>query len=96
MAVFSLLRGFCARLHLGNLAPAPGSNPARKRVGRGAGRFCGRGAAGQNSRPGPGPPRGFAGGQTPLHISTPKFGFVNPYMGGLAWVVGDGCFGGFV
>ena len=67
-------------LHLGSLAPAPGSNTPKKRVGRGraaGGRFCGRGAAGQKSRSGAGMPRGFAGGQTPLHISTPKYGFTN-------------------
>lgn len=67
-------------LHLGNLSPAPGSNQEKKRVGRGraaGGRFCGRGAAGQKSRSGAGFPRGFTGGQTPLHISTPKFGFTN-------------------
>lgn len=67
-------------LHMGNLSPAPGSNKPKKRVGRGralGGRFCGRGAAGQKSRSGSGMPRGFAGGQTPLHISTPKYGFTN-------------------
>ena len=67
-------------IHLGSLSPAPGSNQPKKRVGRGralGGRFCGRGAAGQKSRSGSGIPRGFAGGQTPLHISTPKYGFAN-------------------
>ncbi len=78
---FTSLKKLFSSLHLGNLAPAAGSNQSKKRVGRGravGGRFCGRGAAGQNSRSGAGLPRGFAGGQTPLHISTPKFGFVNP------------------
>ena len=68
---------------MGELSPAAGSNKSKKRVGRGralGGRFCGRGAAGQNSRSGPGLPRGFAGGQTPLHISTPKFEFKTPYL----------------
>jgi large subunit ribosomal protein L15 len=65
---------------MGELSPAPGSKHGKKRVGRGraaGGRFCGRGAAGQKSRSGPGLPRGFTGGQTPLHISTPKYGFTN-------------------
>ena len=72
--------GTMRRLHIGNLSPAAGSNKPKKRVGRGralGGRFCGRGAAGQKSRSGSGIPRGFAGGQTPLHISTPKYGFTN-------------------
>lgn len=67
-------------LHIGQLSPAPGSTRPKKRVGRGrasGGRFCGRGAAGQKSRSGAGFPRGFIGGQTPLHISTPKYGFTN-------------------
>jgi large subunit ribosomal protein L15 len=74
------LTGSLRGLHMGNLSPAPGSNKPKKRVGRGralGGRFCGRGAAGQKSRSGAGMPRGFAGGQTPLHISTPKYGFTN-------------------
>lgn len=74
------LTGSLRRLHMGNLSPAFGSNKPKKRVGRGralGGRFCGRGAAGQKSRSGAGIPRGFAGGQTPLHISTPKYGFTN-------------------
>ena len=74
------LVGSLRSLHMGNLRPAVGSNQSKKRVGRGraaGGRFCGRGAAGQKSRSGAGMPRGFAGGQTPLHISTPKYGFTN-------------------
>ena len=74
------LTGSMRTLHLGSLSPAAGSNKSKKRVGRGralGGRFCGRGAAGQKSRSGAGMPRGFAGGQTPLHISTPKYGFTN-------------------
>lgn len=74
------LTGSLRSLHMGNLSPAAGSNKPKKRVGRGralGGRFCGRGAAGQKSRSGAGMPRGFAGGQTPLHISTPKYGFTN-------------------
>lgn len=79
LGISSIYRSFSS-LHLGSLAPAAGSNQPKKRVGRGravGGRFCGRGAAGQNSRSGAGLPRGFTGGQTPLHISTPKYGFVN-------------------
>lgn len=79
--IIGKLRSSFSTLHLGNLTPSTGSNPSKKRVGRGravGGRFCGRGAAGQNSRSGAGLPRGFTGGQTPLHISTPKYGFINP------------------
>lgn len=64
---------------LHNLAPAPGSRTARKRIGRGlnaGGSMCGRGNAGQNSRSGPGPVPGFAGGQTPLWQRARKLGVV--------------------
>lgn len=77
--IAAICRSFSS-LHLGSSTPAAGSNHPKKRVGRGravGGRFCGRGAAGQNSRSGAGLPRGFTGGQTPLHIATPKYGFVN-------------------
>lgn len=50
-------------------------------MGRGlgsGGRTCGRGNSGQKSRSGPGIPRGFEGGQTPLHFRHPKRGFRHP------------------
>ncbi len=59
-----------------------------KRVGRGMGskgRFSGRGMNGQKSRSGVNIPKGFEGGQTPLHRKMPKVGFNNkwkePLMG---------------
>jgi len=70
-----------ARITLSNLSPAPNSQHAQKRVGRGqgsgSGGTSGRGANGQKSRSGPGPRRGFEGGQTPITKLFPKRGFVN-------------------
>jgi large subunit ribosomal protein L15 len=65
-----------------DLKPAPGSNRARKRVGRGiggkGGKTAGRGTKGQNARS-----RvriGFEGGQMPLLQRVPKQkGFTNPF-----------------
>lgn len=60
---------------LNNLSPSPGARQLARRVGRGlnsGGSMCGRGNAGQNSRSGPGPCTGFAGGQTPLWRRFPK------------------------
>ena len=51
-------------------------------MGRGigsGGKRCGRGSNGQKARSGPGIPRGFEGGQTPLHIRMPKRGHRNPH-----------------
>lgn len=62
---------------LHNLAPSPGSRHAMKRVGRGlnqGGSMCGRGNAGQNSRSGSSPIRGFIGGQTPYWQRARKLG----------------------
>ncbi len=65
-----------------DLKPAPGSNRARKRVGRGiggkGGKTAGRGTKGQKAR------RqiraGFEGGQMPLQRRLPKLrGFNNPF-----------------
>ena len=66
-------------MKLHDLQPAPGSNRRRKRVGRGiagkGGKTAGRGTKGQKSR-GKGKVRvGFEGGQMPLKIRLPKFGF---------------------
>ena len=65
-----------------DLKPAPGSNRARRRVGRGiggkGGKTAGRGTKGQGAR-GTVPP-GFEGGQMPLHLRIPKLkGFNNPF-----------------
>ena len=66
---------------LHNLAKAPGSTKARKRVGRGPGstlgKTCGRGHNGQKSRSGSSIPVGFEGGQMPIHRRLPKRGFTN-------------------
>ncbi len=51
----------------------------KKRLGRGPGsglgKTCGRGHKGQKARSGGFHKIGFEGGQTPLHIRLPKFGF---------------------
>ncbi len=65
-----------------DLAPAPGSKKARKRVGRGNGSghgtYSGRGLKGQKSRSGYSRKPGFEGGQLPLIKSLPrKRGFTN-------------------
>ena len=65
-----------------DLAPAPGSNRRRKRVGRGiggkGGKTAGRGTKGQGARDTI--PVGFEGGQMPLHMRVPKLkGFNNPF-----------------
>jgi large subunit ribosomal protein L15 len=68
------------KLH--DLHPAPGSRKPARRVGRGhgsgRGKTAGRGTKGQKSRAGGNLPAWFEGGQTPLHIRTPKLhGFRN-------------------
>ncbi len=51
----------------------------KRRVGRGIGsglgKTCGRGHKGQKARSGGSVSAGFEGGQTPLNIRLPKFGF---------------------
>ena len=68
-------------MYLNTLKPAKGSNKASKRVGRGIGsglgKTCGRGHKGQNSRTGGGVRVGFEGGQMPLQMRLPKFGFTS-------------------
>jgi large subunit ribosomal protein L15 len=68
------------KLH--DLHPAAGSRKPSRRVGRGhgsgRGKTAGRGTKGQKSRAGGNLPAWFEGGQTPLHIRTPKLhGFRN-------------------
>jgi large subunit ribosomal protein L15 len=70
------------KLH--DLHPAPGSRKPARRVGRGhgsgRGKTAGRGTKGQKSRSGGNIPAWFEGGQTPLHIRTPKLhGFKNRF-----------------
>jgi large subunit ribosomal protein L15 len=65
-----------------DLAPVPGSNRRKKRVGRGiagkGGKTAGRGTKGQKARSKV--PASFEGGQMPLHMRLPKLkGFNNPF-----------------
>ena len=66
-------------MQLNNLSPAEGSIKAKKRVGRGIGsgwgKTCGTGHKGQKSRTGGSVRPGFEGGQMPLQMRLPKFGF---------------------
>ena len=61
------------------LTPAPDSNKAVKRIGRGHGsgngKTAGKGHKGQNARSGGGVRIGFEGGQMPLARRIPKRGF---------------------
>lgn len=66
-------------MRLNTLAPAPGSRPRGKRVGRGIGsglgKTGGRGHKGQHSRSGGYHKVGFEGGQMPIQRRLPKVGF---------------------
>jgi large subunit ribosomal protein L15 len=66
-------------MRLNSLRPAGGSRPSSKRVGRGIGsgygKTGGRGHKGQKSRSGGRIRPGFEGGQQPLQMRLPKFGF---------------------
>ncbi len=66
-------------MQLNTLKPGPGSRSPSKRVGRGMGsglgKTCGRGHKGQKSRSGGRVRPGFEGGQQPLQMRLPKFGF---------------------
>ena len=68
-------------MNLSNLKPAEGSTKTRKRIGRGAGSGLGgtstRGHKGAKSRSGYSKKVGFEGGQMPLQLRVPKFGFKN-------------------
>jgi large subunit ribosomal protein L15 len=68
-------------MRLNTLAPAPGHKREKRRLGRGVGsglgKTGGRGHKGQSSR-GSGKVRaGFEGGQMPLQIRLPKYGFAS-------------------
>ena len=66
-------------MRLNTIKGAEGSRHAAKRVGRGIGsglgKTAGRGHKGQKSRSGGGIRPGFEGGQQPLQMRLPKFGF---------------------
>ena len=77
-------------MRLNTIAPAPGSRPAKKRVGRGIGsglgKTAGRGHKGQRSRSGGYHKVGFEGGQMPLQRRLPKRGFRSKQKGTLGEV----------
>ena len=68
-------------MQIHELTPAPDSNKAVKRVGRGHGsgngKTAGKGHKGQNARSGGGVRIGFEGGQMPLARRIPNRGFNN-------------------
>lgn len=71
-------------MKLHDLHPTPGSRKPSRRVGRGhgsgRGKTAGRGTKGQKARAGGNLPAWFEGGQTPLHVRTPKLhGFKNRF-----------------
>jgi len=88
-------------MRLNTLSPAAGSKASGKRVGRGIdsglGKTAGRGHKGLKSRSGGKVRIGFEGGQMPLKIRLPKFGFTSRIamvtaevrIGELAQVNGD-------
>lgn len=69
-------------MRLNTLKPAEGSHRRSVRVGRGIGsglgKTCGRGIKGSGARKSPNVRPGFEGGQMPLKIRLPKFGFYSP------------------
>jgi large subunit ribosomal protein L15 len=71
-------------MKLHELHPKPGAHQPPRRLGRGhgsgRGKTAGRGTKGQKSRTGASIPAWFEGGQTPLHVRTPKLhGFKNRF-----------------
>ncbi len=66
-------------MHLHTLKPDPRAKTTKVRVGRGIGsglgKTCGRGVKGSGARKSPNVRPGFEGGQMPLKIRLPKFGF---------------------
>ncbi|MBQ9274142.1 MAG: 50S ribosomal protein L15 [Succinivibrio sp.] len=69
-------------MRLDSLKPNPGSRRKAVRVGRGIGsglgKTCGRGVKGAGARKSAHKNPGFEGGQMPLKIRLPKFGFWSP------------------
>ena len=68
-------------MELNNLRPAKGATTSSKRIGRGEGSARGgtstKGHKGAQSRAGFNNKAGFEGGQMPLKLRVPKFGFKN-------------------
>ena len=66
-------------MELNSMRPAAGAKHSKRRVGRGigsgTGKTCGRGQKGQKSRSGGNVKPWFEGGQLPLQMRVPKFGF---------------------
>jgi len=66
-------------MQLNDLSPSEGSKKAKRRLGRGAGsglgKTSGKGHKGQKARAGGTVRPGFEGGQLPLQMRVPKFGF---------------------
>lgn len=66
-------------MRLNELSPGEGSKRGKRRVGRGPGsgwgKTAGRGQKGQKARSGGSVRPGFEGGQLPLQMRIPKFGF---------------------
>lgn len=66
-------------MKLNTITGAKGSKQTKTRVGRGIGsglgKTCGKGHKGQKARAGGYNKRGFEGGQMPLQMRLPKFGF---------------------
>ncbi|MBK81922.1 MAG: 50S ribosomal protein L15 [Gammaproteobacteria bacterium] len=66
-------------MQLNELSPGPGSRKDKRRLGRGAGsglgKTSGKGHKGQKARAGGTVRPGFEGGQLPLQMRVPKFGF---------------------
>jgi large subunit ribosomal protein L15 len=66
-------------MRLNEISPGEGSKRGKRRVGRGPGsgwgKTAGRGQKGQKARSGGGVRPGFEGGQLPLQMRIPKFGF---------------------
>jgi len=71
------------KISLSTLRPTPGSNPVRRRVGRGPGsglgKTSGKGHKGHKGRTGGSTNPGFEGGQMPMYRRLPKRGFTNPF-----------------
>ena len=71
-----------SKVKVQDIRPAIGSNPGKKRVGRGTGSGHGKtackGHKGQKARTGGGVKPGFEGGQMPLQRRLPKRGFKSP------------------
>ena len=70
-----------SRMNLSGLRATKGARKPSKRLGLGEGsghgKTSGRGQKGQKSRTGSRMPRGFEGGQMPIHRRLPKVGFVS-------------------